>query len=81
MEKIERGLKRHLDDGGDSFDSGILGRSQISRIPFQIGSIWYRKTVKARQAEGYRNILDVAGTSDTQITIGRSLQSIKTSKA
>lgn len=33
MEKIERGLKRHLDDGGNSFDSGLLGDSQALRMP------------------------------------------------
>lgn len=34
MEKIERGLKRHLDDGGNSFDSGLLGDSQALPMPF-----------------------------------------------
>lgn len=34
MEKIEGGLKRHLDDGGNSFDSGLLGDSQALRMPF-----------------------------------------------
>lgn len=29
-EKIERGLKRHLDDGGNTLDSGLLGDSSLA---------------------------------------------------